>query len=107
MKIDMRRLMPTRLSRVGMLLVSVYAFLTAIAVIAAWGTGDFKGQFVFVQLPIALQMALSMELMPSSLIAQLRDVSWGMAYLVIWPGTALVLYAIGSFITYLSSSRSG
>jgi hypothetical protein len=103
----MKRLMPIRASRVGLVLVSIYAFLTAIAVIAAWWTGDFKGQFVFVQLPIALQMALIMELMPSSLIAQLRDVSWGTAYLVIWPATALIFYAIGSFITYLYSPRSG
>lgn len=91
----------------GMALVGVYACLTATAVIAAWGKGDFKGQFVFMQLPIALQMALIMELMPRSLVAQLRDMSWAMAYLVIWPPTALVVYAIGSFIGYFSSPRSG
>jgi hypothetical protein len=89
----------------GVALVGIYAFLTAVAVIAAFGASDFKGHFVFLQLPLALQMALMMELVPRSLIAQLHDVSWAGAYLMIWPPTALVFYAIGSLIDYLSSPR--
>jgi hypothetical protein len=35
-------------------------------------------------------MGLIMELMPGSLTAQLRDVSWTMTYLVVWPPTAFL-----------------
>lgn len=55
MKIEMRRVIPARLSRMGIILVGIYAFLTAVAVIVAFRTGDFKGHFVFVPLPLALQ----------------------------------------------------
>lgn len=89
-----------------MVLVGVYAFLTAAAIIEAWGA-DVKAHYVFLQLPIALQMALITELMPKDSIAQLRNVSWEMAYLVIWPPTALVIYTIGSFIAWRSSLRLG
>jgi hypothetical protein len=91
----------------GITLVGIYAFLTAVAIIAASGMGDFKGYFVSLQLPLAFQMGLIMELMPRSLRAQFGDVSWTMAYLLIWPPTALVLYAVGSVIDYLSSPQSG
>jgi hypothetical protein len=45
MKTKMRSLMPIRLSRMGVALVGICAFLTAVAVIAAFGASDFKGHF--------------------------------------------------------------
>lgn len=97
--------MPIRPSKLGLSLAGIYAFLTAAAIIAAVGVGDSKGQFVFLQLPLVLQMALLVAVLPEALTARLVDVSWPTAYLLIWPPTALVFYAAGSGIDALVRRR--
>ena len=94
-----------RLSRAGVVLVGIYVFLTAVAMIAASGTDDPKGTFVFLQLPVVLQMALITELLPGNLIARFANLSWTAFYILIWPPTALLLYAIGSAIGHASSAN--
>lgn len=84
-------------SRTGLCLVGIYFILTVLALIAAFSTGDLKGNFVLLQLPIALQIGA----MPESLLRQLAGLSWGVAYLIIWPATALILYLLGYCAGYL------
>lgn len=54
--------------------------------------GDFKGSYVLMQLPIALQLSLLLELGAKRFLV---DFSWTKAYLAIAVPTMLVLYAIG------------
>lgn len=86
----------------GLRLAGIYAFLTAIPIIAAFGDGDPKGDFVLLQLPLALQI----ELIPRSVLEQIPP-SWPMAYLLLWTPVALVLYAIGALIDYRLDQSSG
>lgn len=81
-------------SRMGLSLMGTYAFVTAMAIgCALWASasGDPKGYFVLLQLPVALQLAA----MPEGLLRQLGEISWVMIYLTIWPLTALALYTLG------------
>lgn len=89
-------------SRLGLALAGAYFLLTVLAIAAAlWEPGDPKGRFILLQLPIALQLAA----LPASLLRQWSDMSWPMAYLVIWPPTALGLYTFGHGIGHLLKPR--
>lgn len=84
-------------SRTGLCLVGIYFLLTVLALIAAMSAGDLKGNFVLLQFPIALQMGA----IPGSVLRQLTGLSWGVAYLIIWPASALMLYLFGQCAGYL------
>lgn len=104
---DIRQMMSRRSrkiiwSRTGLCLVGIYFILTVLALITAFSTGDTKGNFVLLQLPIALQIGA----MPESLLRQLAGLSWGVAYLIIWPATALILYLLGYCAGYLVKPQS-
>lgn len=58
--------------------------------------GDSKGQFVFAQLPIALQGSLAVSL---GLGPTLEKLSWPAAYFFLSGPTFLVLYGLGWLIT--------
>lgn len=88
-----------RCSRLGLGLTGIYAAGTAAALVAAlcWvASGDPKGSYVLLQLPIALQLAA----LPDSLLRRMGGMSWTMVYLVIWPPTVLVLYGLGHCAGY-------
>ena len=57
--------------------------------------GDYKGEFVFLQLPIVFQMA---GLDALGLSHFLRDISWTGAYFLIGIPTFMFLYFLGFFI---------
>ena len=82
-------------SRTGLCLVGIYFILTAFTLFVALSAGE--GNFVLLQLPIVLQTAA----MPRSVSRQLDGLSWGAAYLIIWPATALILYLLGHCAGYL------
>lgn len=87
-------------SRLGLTFAGGYFLLTVMAVATAlWisVSGDSKGHFVLLQLPIALQLGV----LPASVLEKLRGMSWAMAYLIIWPLTLLVLYALGHGIGHI------
>jgi hypothetical protein len=88
-----------KFSRLGACLASLYLLPSAICVgIALGATTDPKGNFVFLQLPIALQLALldGMGLGPL-----LSGLGWASAYLLIAVPTAMMLYLLGSVVAKL------
>ena len=86
----------TKLNLVGIILCIIYALIMLICLAIAYSAdADDKGQFVFLQLPIAFQMAGLHALGLSTL---LRDISWLAAYLLIGVPTFLSLYFLGFFI---------
>jgi hypothetical protein len=80
-------------SKLGIGLCLVYACIIAICLFMAYGA-DSKGEFVLMQLPISLQMAL----IPKSLYPMLANVSWLNAYLLFATPTFALLYFLGWFV---------
>jgi hypothetical protein len=83
------------LSRIGFILCATYTTIIAICFALAFSADDFKGQYVFLQLPIALQMA---ALETFGLTHSLRDVSWTGAYLLLALPSLMFLYLLGWLI---------
>lgn len=65
------------MNRIGLVFRVIYTTIILICVVLSLSSGDYKGQFVLLQLPIALQAALIQELGFGSQLAQL---SWVTAY---------------------------
>lgn len=71
----------------------MYALIIALCLLMMFSAGsDAKGRFVFLQLPLALQMAGLYELGGS---AWLRGLSWWAAYFWIGLPTFIALYGLG------------
>jgi peroxiredoxin len=84
------------MSRVGLFLSALYAAVIVICLAFAYDAGsDFKGQYVFLQLPIALQSSLLQWLDHTSSIEHL---SWAAAYLLFGLPTFALLYLVGWLI---------
>lgn len=85
------------MSRIGLVFCGAYAaIIFGCIVLALSAGGDHKGQFVFLQLPIALQGALVQQLGMGSLPA---GVSWFWAYVLFGIPTFALLYALGWVIS--------
>lgn len=81
------------LSKTGMILCVLYAAIIALCWVLAFSAGiDAKGKFVFLQLPLALQMAGLYELGARS---WLMGLSLPKAYLWIGLPTFIALYGLG------------
>lgn len=91
------------MSRIGFLLCTTYAAIIAICFALAFSADDFKGQYVFLQLPIALQMA---ALETIGLTPLLRDVSWTGTYLLLALPSFMFLYLLGWLIDMARSTLS-
>ncbi|MBI3222422.1 MAG: hypothetical protein HYZ46_04990 [Nitrosomonadales bacterium] len=84
------------MSRIGLVLCVLYVLIIAACFTMAFSSGtDLKGQFVFMQLPIAIQGALLQALGLGSFLGQL---SWVLAYMLIVPSTFVLLYFAGWLI---------
>lgn len=84
------------MSRLGLALCALYGTIVGVcAALAITSSGDPKGRFVFLQIPIALQAAALDALGLEWLIEPL---SWGAAYLVLGVPTLAVLYLAGRFL---------
>jgi hypothetical protein len=70
--------------------------------IAYSAEGDFKGQYVFLQLPLALQMA-GIDAM--GLSSELQNLSWIGAYALLGLPTLMILYFVGWMIDGRSSKK--
>ena len=95
-----------KLNRIGIIFCVVYALIILICFVMAYSaTGDHKGEFVFLQLPIVFQMAALNSL---GLSTFLRGISWIGLYLLIGIPTFLFLYFLGLFIdsSYLRLNRN-
>jgi len=100
------------LSKTGVILCAMYALIIALSLVLTFSAGsDAKGRFVFLQLPLALQMAGLLELGGSSWMRGLS--SWWAAYFWLGVPTFIALYGLGWgldwvgrwVITRLTSSR--
>lgn len=81
------------MSRIGLFLCALYAAAIATCLAFAYDAGNnFKSQYVFLQLPIALQISLFQEL---GLVSHLRHASWAAAYLLLGLPTFALLYFVG------------
>jgi hypothetical protein len=88
----------------GFCLCGLYVAATAACWIVAYlAAGDFKGQFVFQQLPIALQLALVEWL---GLVNLIVGLSWFQAYAVLFPLTLGVLYGFTLSIEFDADGRN-
>lgn len=84
------------MSRLGLAFCTLYGAITGVcAALAITSSGDPKGRFVFLQLPIALQAA-SLDALGFGWI--LEHLSWEAAYLVLGIPTLAVLYLAGRFL---------
>lgn len=84
------------MSRLGLALCALYVTIVGVcAALAITGSGDPKGRFAFLQLPIALQAAALDALGLGWLMERL---SWGAAYLVLGVPTLAALYLVGRFL---------
>ena len=85
-------------NKIGLGLCAIYLALSGLSLWAAYSAGaDFKGQFVMLQLPIALQLSLFDVLG----LRWVNNLSWLATYCIFVPLTLLVLYGVGVFLTYL------
>lgn len=86
-------------NKTGLALCAIYLLLTGLCLWAAYSAGaDFKGQFVMLQLPIALQLGL-LDFVGFGALT--HNLSWLTGYLILVPLTLLFLYSVGIFLTYL------
>lgn len=92
------------MSRIGLFLCALYAITIACCIVLSYSaSGDFRGQFVFLQLPIALQGAVLQALGLDQFLGQL---SWVAAYLFIGlPAFAFLYFTGWSISRLLSNSR--
>ena len=91
------------MSRVGLLLCGIYAATIAACVgFVFLGSTDPKGNYVFLQLPIALQSAIVASLGMAPL---LRDVSWPVAYVLLASPVFAPLYGLGALVDRMLGVR--
>lgn len=92
------------MSRIGKILCLIYALIIIGCFAVAYSAdGDFKGQYVLLQLPLALQMA---GINAIGLSPQLQNLSWVGAYVLLGLPTFLFLYFVGWVIDRRSSTPS-
>jgi hypothetical protein len=91
------------LSRIGIILCTIYAAITVVCLTLTFSADDFKSQYVFLQLPIALQLA---GLDALGLIPFLRKISWTGAYLLLAFPSFIFLYSLGWLIDGWRSNSS-
>jgi heme A synthase len=92
------------MSRIGKILCLIYALIIAICMALAYSAGsDYKGQFVFLQLPISIQMAGGYAI---GLAQKLPNISWVVAYALYALPTFVFLYLIGWAIDGRNSNPS-
>lgn len=90
----------TRISRFGLILVGLYVLLSALCVAASFASsGDHKGSFVLLQLPIAFQASLVQAM---GFADALRHLGWVGAYALFVLPTIILLYGFGAFIDRLA-----
>jgi hypothetical protein len=81
------------MSKIGFILCFLYSLIAGLCVLASVSsTGDPKGEFVLLQLPLALQLAALDWL---GLSSALSNLSWVAAYMLISPPTLALLYSVG------------
>jgi len=83
------------MSRTGLSLCAVYAAAIAACVASGFLGGDPKSKYVLLQLPIALQSALVVEL---GLAPSIQGISWLTAYVVLASPVFGLLCGLGSLI---------
>ena len=89
------------MSRIGKTLCFTYALIIAVCITFSYSAGgDFKGQYVFLQLPIVIQMA---GIDAIGLSPKLQNLSWVSAYGALCLPTFLFLYFVGWAIDGRSS----
>jgi len=92
------------MNRIGKILCLIYALIIVICIAFAYSSGgDFKGQYIFLQLPIVIQMA---GIDAIGLSPKLQNLSWVGAYGLLGLPTFLFLYFIGLAIDGRSSNSS-
>jgi hypothetical protein len=89
--------MIAKLNKLGLALCAMYVLMAVFLLWSAYSTnGDVKGQFVLLQLPIALPLMLLDALGVSGL-----NWPWSVGYAIFIPLMLFVLYFIGVGITRL------
>ena len=83
------------MNRLGIVFCSIYALIIIICFTVSFLADDFKGQFVFLQLPIALQSAFIVAL---GFAPILQNLSWVSAYVILGLPTFLILYFNGKIM---------
>lgn len=90
-------------SKIAIGLVFVYGLITAIFLVMSYSTNDYKGQYLFLQLPIALQMAIVNML---GLDQYLISINWFGIYIILWLPTIFFLYFMGWTLSQIIKSLS-
>lgn len=92
------------MSRTGITLCLFYALIIIICFVLAYlSKGDFKGQYIFLQLPLSFQLA---GLNAIGLLSILKGFSWVGIYIVIGVPSFLLLYFVGRAIDAPKSDHS-
>jgi len=91
-----------KINRTGLVFCALYAAATCTCITLAFSSGDFKGRFVFLQLPIAIQLSALSSL---GLGPLLTNLSWVAAYVVVAVPTFGLLYFSGWLVERLVSDH--
>ena len=90
-------------SKIGLILVLAYFLITAICLVMFFSTNDPKGRYMFLHLPIVLQMAMVSTL---GLDEPLRSINWFCAYIIFWLPAIIFLYFISWTLSQIVKSLS-
>jgi hypothetical protein len=83
-------------SKIGIFLCSFYAIIIIACIcFTLSGSSDNKGRYVFLQLPIAIQMDMVVKI---GLAPWLEHINWLMAYILLASPTFFLLYGLGYVI---------
>lgn len=92
------------MSKFGIILSSIYLLVGLGCIVFVFLLGrDFKSQFVFLQAPIALQIALIDAI---GLGHHLDEMNWVQAYITLFVPTLVLFYFAGSLLGKLASKIS-
>jgi len=93
-----------RLSRIGLFFAGIYLVAVIACLLLALSSGaDFKGRFVYLQLPLVLQASLLQSIGLSPIVSEL---SWVAGYLLIGLPTMALLYWAGWLVDRLRASQA-
>ena len=84
-----------RLRTTGLSFAFLYILISVGFIFWSFRTGDPKGSFVLLQIPIAMQLSLFDEI---GLARFLTGISWFGAYIICVPPMLIILYIAGHFL---------
>ena len=91
------------LSKIGIIFTLSYCLITVVCLTICLGSDNNKGQYIFLQLPITLQMGVLSTL---GLNKFLISLNWFSAYIIFWIPSVIFLYFMGWTLSQIVKALS-